>query len=131
MIIFYEEPRSRSEFVAEIDEKGAFVKDQNGQNRLKEINFKPGINDIPKKDWELLLKQSEIVAKHFEDGIFKIIPGEGLSEMSVEEAKKIIRETFDIVLLNSWKSKEKRGTLLDVIAEQISSLELKDEREKK
>jgi hypothetical protein len=90
----------------------------------------PGVNQLDARTWEYL-KTNRNFAKDVEREHVTVLTEEEPSSKSsqisvfrnVREAFDIIRATFDVALLNSWKVGEERGTIIKAIDEQLAKLE--------
>ncbi|NQY74608.1 MAG: hypothetical protein HRT90_07580 [Candidatus Margulisbacteria bacterium] len=113
------------------------------------IVLKPGVNpNIDEKDWKRIEK-NPIIQKKIEAGIIIPMPSklssvkkaeekkkvqediqneiergaaQDLAEYQAKEAVKIVKATYDVEVLKTWKYEEKRGTVLKTIEEQIEKI---------
>lgn len=90
----------------------------------------PGVSQLDPKTWNYL-KSNRNFAKDIEREHVTVLTEEEAPAKSsqisvfrnVREAFDIIRATFDVALLNSWKVGEERGTIIKAIDEQLAKLE--------
>ncbi|MEK4883473.1 hypothetical protein NST81_01910 [Bacillus sp. FSL W8-0223] len=87
------------------------------------VRLVPGANSLNQEDGEAFLKESEHPLNKvlLESGeiSYEI---KGLSELSAQKAATLVKDTFDLKLLEEWKEKETRKTILKAIDEQIESI---------
>lgn len=116
------------------------------------VRFMPGINKITQEQWDEI-KDHPLLPFRFEEDHLEWLKGKGpddcvdeeegvesegeeieekelsemandvLSEYKPKEAKDLVKNTFDVDLLKSWKETEERGAVLKVIDQQIEKLE--------
>lgn len=122
MIIEYTRPKSHSiHFVIGKNEKGDSV--------CREQVFSPGNNEVSKDNWDKI-KIHPLIRPLIKSGVFKVVLGgdnKSLAELDIDEAANIIKSTYAVPLLESFKVAEKRKEVLKAVDEQIKSLEVKDE----
>lgn len=97
--------------------------------------FIPGGNEIKDSDWEIIKKHPDIArkieAKEIEV-LSEAAPAKTddntseLSALSAKDAKKLVEETFDVVLLRKWREEETRKPVSNSIDDQLKKIE--DER---
>lgn len=97
----------------------------------RNLLLSPGINDIPKKDWDQvsklpkvnrLTKANDIVVVQDED---PKDDGHALAKKDIKEVAPIIAKTFNIVLLENWLSCETRPSVVSAINNQLKVIEEK------
>lgn len=97
-----------------------------------EITLLPGVNDVPDRDWskakEIKLVGLQLKAKTFEEvGSSKESPGAGEQkspkDMKVDDAVKLIGETYDRELLKRWALEDERKGVQKAIADQQELIE--------
>lgn len=125
--------------------KPATVREVNGRKIsvdpiYAELKLLPGINKVPSELWGLFYNEED-PSKGFEaihilvdSGAIKIEVSEKskFAELTIGEARRMIRETFDPKVLNEWQASDKRSAVQRAIQEQINRIEaytLKDGRE--
>lgn len=98
--------------------------------KCEQVRIMPGINNIPSKEWDTI-KSHPAVTHMITTGVLVIVGGDAekpkeFSDLPIETAKTILKETWDIKTLNEFKSKEidkkGRGEILVAIDDQIKSL---------
>lgn len=94
----------------------------------KGFMLKPGINEIAKNVWASLAMLPK-VKRLLENEIIQIFEtsdstdkDHAIKKLSVSAANKIIKKTFDINLLKSWRDCETRNGVSSVIKKQISDI---------
>lgn len=97
--------------------------------------FIPGGNEIKDVDWEIIKKHPDI-ARKIESKEIEVLSAEApaktddnpseLSALSAKDAKKLVEETFDVVLLRKWRDEETRKPVSNSIDDQLKKIE--DER---
>jgi hypothetical protein len=109
----------------------------------KILNILPGINEIKGENWEWIKKDS-YTQRFLNEKKFEIIDDEGSSDDSndnnnnnyplanknAKQAIAIVKETMDIELLNNWKNKEERSSIIQAIDKQLKDLIYDAEEEK-
>lgn len=123
------------------------------------VQLVPGVNHVPVDQWDLIKNHPEIKARQEldyidpEQGKVKMLVlvkptvkiegdeplseskkeekevAEGLSDLNVDDARKLVRETYNTQVLRDWAEDEARGTVLKQIEKQLEKIE--KEREKK
>lgn len=90
------------------------------------VRFMPGVNDISRKDWEKvkdLPKVKELMQEEVISLVLKEEPeagGEsGILDLKPQEAAAVIKKTFDLEVLEDWKSKDSRKAVLKSLDHQI------------
>lgn len=97
--------------------------------------FIPGGNEIKDADWEIIKKHPDMKRK-IESKEIEILSDSApaktddntseLSALSAKDAKKLVEETFDVVLLRKWRDEETRKPVSNSIDDQLKKIE--DER---
>jgi hypothetical protein len=113
--------------VAESKEKMVVVK--NNEERLHSIaNFcqlSPGVNQVPAAAWEEA-KKIRLVQWMLEEGVLEeetTTADDSLKSLKPAEAKRLIKETFDVLLLGRWFDKEERPAIRDAVTAQLELIE--------
>lgn len=90
----------------------------------QKLRLVPGANRVDSKAWEAC-RGVPRVKKLIEDGIVAEESGatvESLDGMKPAEAKKLIKNTIDLEVLEIWKLNEKRADVVKAIEAQIDAL---------
>lgn len=74
------------------------------------------------EDLEVELESSDDEQSSGEDGHKKVAVSALVSTKKVKQAKELVRNTFDLELLEAWKEDETRSTVLQEIDEQIQKI---------
>lgn len=101
-----------------------------GNGSQQKFTFLPGNNEIPDADWEQI-KKHPLLKHYIEEGtLTEVLKGgkEGLKSCSVPEAAKIIKATYDKLLLKKWSESETRTEVKSKISAQLAMI---DEKTKK
>lgn len=110
-----------------------------GTNVNQKFTLLPGNNEIPDADWNDV-KDHPLLKHYIKDGILKEITKpekdnkksrEGLAQYDLVEASKIVKGTYDKVLLNKWFDLDTRETLRVEINAQLKMIEDKTKKETK
>jgi len=97
-------------------------------NTVKPIQLLPGVNEVTKEDWSLALQHPVVKRYLDEEGILEVkgqtvddkpSKKEGLEDYTIPSASKIIKETYDVELLKSWKLKDDRVGIAQAIDDQL------------
>lgn len=96
---------------------------------VSDYQFMPGVNSVSKEEWEKI-KAHPHVQHLIEDDKMKVLSekdsskeGEHtLAEFDVKKATKVIEQTFDLELLSTWDSDEKRKPLRLAITNQMKKI---------
>ncbi len=111
----------------------AGMKDEPGAK----VTFKPGINTIASKVWESISTHPK-VKKYIKLGALvvktKVDPvadDAELKDLGAKKAQELVRQTFDIELLNKWSETENRATVQKTIVAQLEEIEVRTKVEKK
>lgn len=114
-----------------------YAAQKNGIAVQSRFQLIPGNNEIADTEWEDI-KKHPLVKQYMSDGVITEVTkpdgkkaGEGLAKFSPEEAKKIIKDTFDLRLLKAWTEKEGREVIKTAIETQIKSIEEKTKKPSK
>lgn len=102
---------------------------------LPEIRLTPGVNSIPKAQWEGLLKHPPfaMALRYYQDqpGVLTVrqppadqSPDADLSikAFTIPEATQLIQDTNDVKLLQTWQDEDDRKGVQRAIAEQLDRL---------
>ena len=105
---------------------------------LPEIRLTPGVNSIPRAQWEGLQKHPPfaMALRYYQDqpGVLVVRqPPAGQSadadlsikNFSIPEATQLIQDTNDVKLLQSWQDEDDRKGIQRAIAEQLEKLATK------
>jgi len=104
----------------------------NGVNtEVDHIRFVPGINEISKDKWSKVANQVNVKAmlngdEETEPSLFIRSKEDdsdvefAITKTKLADAKKIIRKTYDLDLLETWKAAETRAGILKDITNQIT-----------
>jgi len=122
------------------------------------IQFIPGPNEIPAEKWKLIkdhpefkkrmeaevvdpirgkVKMMELIAEkkpssdqdQDQDSDGDQGEGSALSALGAKEAKELVAETFNTVLLKEWQTTETRGTVLKAVEKQLDAISKEREGE--
>lgn len=98
---------------------------RNHGNFVKHINdvmVLPGTNEISDKDVEKM-KAHPLFEAIEESGEVEVVEdSKDTTKLNVKDAKKLIKDTFIVAILDDWKEKENRTTVKKAIDEQIENL---------
>lgn len=104
--------------------------------KMKGVTLIPGINEMPDDVWNTVrenkkvkyyLSENLIVEKHMEEkkdakeNVIGVMSAKAFSELESEEQEALVKETFDVVLLEKWRKKG-NDFLKGVIDDQIDSI---------
>lgn len=101
--------------------------------------FVPGNNDVPKSVWDDLMANKNF-KRRVDEGSLTVVSEKdsdpegiaSLADFGTAEAKQIVRDTYDPLLLRQWMKTEQRKTVAAVIEEQLKQADLRiAERSKK
>ncbi len=107
-----------------------YLQPKQGQ-ALEAIKLLPGMNEVEDKTWKQV-EEHPAVKKHIEMGNLELVDRpsddnkkarEGLAMFDVGASKKLVKKTYDKVLLGKWKEKEERQAVLASIDEQLKYIE--------
>lgn len=92
------------------------------------VKFIPGsINKVAKEDWDRIRTHKDVIGMLNKD-ILKVVQDGGdesdneLSEMKVQEAVQVVKNTFDRPLLEEWQESETRVKVVNAINSQLKKL---------
>jgi len=100
----------------------------------KTMILKPGINEMSDKDWAKM-KDHQKFKKMLEDGDMEVVKKDNeksksggevasnLAEMKASDATKVVEQTLDKELLESWLEGEERVTVQRALDKQLKKLE--------
>ena len=89
----------------------------------EEIRLFPGNNNVPKTAFEKALK-NKYFAHRVEVGTIEVVDDDSpFSSKSVQQCKRIVKETFDIGKLNKMLSEESRDSIKKALEDQIKMIE--------
>lgn len=102
---------------------------------LPEIRLTPGVNSIPKAQWEALQKHPPFAMglRYYQDqpGVLTVRQppaGESadadlsIKAFTIPEATQLIQDTNDVKLLQTWQDEDDRKGIQRAIAEQLEKL---------
>lgn len=104
------------------------------KNNGKPIKLAPGFNEVPDADWASarsyvvdnlesgIFEELGVEIKKGKDGQADIIEGKPYHKFSFAEAEKIVKGTFYIPTLESWKTTCPSDSLRSVIMNQIETV---------
>lgn len=105
-----------------------------------QLRIIPGVNEVDDRIWAVVrpslepkIKRGsivEIAASEKGTGKEKTLVGKAITELPPQEAESIIKQTLDVVLLESWKKLEKRDEVRLAIATQIDEMKKRDDKKK-
>lgn len=101
-----------------------------GNGSQQKFTFLPGNNEIPDADWEQI-KKHPLLKHYIEEGtLTEVLKGakDGLKSCSVPEATKIIKATYDKLLLKKWSDGETRAEVKSKITAQLAMIEEKTKK---
>jgi hypothetical protein len=104
------------------------------------VHFVPGPNELPQEKWDLIknhptvkeriankslevVVETKLVVASEESGEPVEEPSSSLSALSLKEAKELVCETFNTVLLKQWQAEEPRKGVLTAIEKQLAQIE--------
>jgi hypothetical protein len=106
-------------------------KNEDRQQRIfDKVVLIDGFNDVNPTEWKSAianphikkkiesLEQLSIIVIHSEDHA-----NQSLEDKSIPDAVKVIKETFDVGLLQEWKDHETRKGVLKALEDQLSQIE--------
>lgn len=108
-----------------------------GSNVQQKFTLLPGNNEVPDADWEDA-KKHPLLKHYIADGSLVEITKpekdnkksrEGLAQYDLPEAIKIVKGTYDKVLLNKWLMMDGRDGLVTEINKQLAMIEEKTKKE--
>ena len=101
------------------------------------VSLKPGVNQFPKEVWDKW-KDTEICKQMIEDGDIELLEFKAeadeekvigkddeplnLSELRVKDAEAVVKQTFDVKLLEEFELMENRMTVKKAIKSQIKKI---------
>lgn len=114
--------------------------------KIGPIRFLPGINEVEESNWNKV-KDHPLLQERFDSGALvwvkgpkdevkkakaEALPpveddGDALAGTTVEEAKKLVTDTFDLNLLKKWSETETRKSVLKAIEAQVDKVTPKDD----
>jgi len=108
-----------------------------GHTVNQKFTLLPGNNEIPDSDWDEV-KKHPLLKHYMDDGTLKEVTKpekdnkksrEGLAQYDLAEATKIVKGTFDKVLLTKWFDLDNRDGLRTEINKQLALIEEKTKKE--
>lgn len=106
-----------------------FISDKGAVKTLKLL---PGVNVVPKKDWDAAAKNPAL--KHDLDGGNLVVQSEakiddknGIAGVDPKEARELVAGCFDEKTLVAWLETEKRPGMKFVLEDQLRKVMLKAE----
>lgn len=97
-----------------VHNKGKYVRHAGG------FLLVPGANDIEANDFKQF-SSHPLIQKLIEIG--EIVPRKNIKDLNVDEAVKLIKDTFSLSLLEEWAAGEKRKGVLDAITAQLDDIQ--------
>lgn len=99
------------------------IAENNGLS-VRDVELRPGVNEIESKDWEQGKKHP--VIKHLiKRGRLKVRPYAGdFERVKASEAEDIVLNTFDMELLRKWAGLKLAPGVLDIVKAQIAEMTL-------
>jgi hypothetical protein len=99
---------------------------QNKGDYVRHIGFRliPGTNNLNPVDAETVKKAMELPHnKYLLDKVEEIVVQEvGITDLTPAKAKQLVKDTFDLAVLEEWKGVENRKAVLNDIAKQSESI---------
>jgi hypothetical protein len=99
---------------------------QNKGDYVRHIGVRliPGTNNLNPVDAEAFKKALEHpLNKHLVDELEEIVVQEGgITDLTPSKAKLLVKDTFDVTVLEEWRGVETRKAVLNDIAKQIESI---------
>lgn len=96
---------------------------------IGDVTFMPGVNKVPKEQWDKI-KSHPHIKPRMTKGLLEMISDKesedgftSLSAYKPTEASKLIDATFDVGLLNDWKTAETRKDVRAYIMAQLKKIE--------
>jgi hypothetical protein len=113
-------------------------KNEDRQQRIfDKVHLIDGFNDVNPTEWQQAIANAHINAKVEGLKLLSIIvihsedhANQSLTERTIPDAVKVIKETFDVGLLKEWKDHETRKGVLKALEDQLSHIENPEPAEK-
>jgi hypothetical protein len=98
-------------------------------NKMKNVRFMPGVNEIADADWEEC-KTHKVVQHHTEKGDLIEQDNRPIQKRSEKLAVTLVKDTFDVELLTKWHEDDSRPEVRKAISVQLKECTLSDEDRK-
>ena len=85
----------------------------------------PGANEVEDEAWEKV-KDFRAVKRRLESGEYEVLQGksDGIKGFTAKKAAELVKETYDMSLLEKWDSEETRPSVRKALKEQIEFMRL-------